>query len=278
MVVFDLRQTNMEHTISLFQIFNILKKRWKLILLITLVAVLISSIISFYIMKPVYQASTQILVNKKDSENQLDFTQLRSNVELINTYSVIIKSPAILGKVIENLDLKQNEEQLNQNITINIQANSQVFSLIVEDSDASRAVNIANTLSETFQKEISSIMNVNNVTILAKAELKENPKPIKPNSLLNIAIAFVIGLMAGIGIALLLDFIDNSLKDDQDVAVHLGLPILGSVQIIPQGKGKKVGPADKAYFRSPIMRDISKKLHRKKVNEVPQTKLRRGSS
>ena len=167
------------------------------------------------------------------------FLKLNSNVDLINTYSVIIKSPAILDKVIDKLDLTQNVEQLNQNISVNSQENSQVFSLTVTDNNAGKAVEIANTVSETFQKEIKGIMNVDNVSILAKAELKENPTPIKPDPLLNIAIAIVVGLMAGIGLAFLLEYLDNTLKDGHDVETYLDMPVLGSIQKIPQNIDKK---------------------------------------
>ena len=139
----------------------------------TLFATLISMIISYFVLTPVYQASTQILVNQKNTENQLDISQISSNVELINTYSVIIKSPAILEKVIEKLELTQTVDELNQNISVNSQENSQVFSLTVENNDAGKAVEIANTVSETFQQNIQTIMNVDNVSILAKAELKK---------------------------------------------------------------------------------------------------------
>lgn len=81
----------MEETISIQDIFKILKKRWKLIMLLTLIAALISGTISYFLLTPVYQSSTQILVNQKQSENQLDSNQIRSNIDMINTYSVIIK-------------------------------------------------------------------------------------------------------------------------------------------------------------------------------------------
>ena len=77
-------------------------------------------------------------------------------------------------------------------------------------------------------------MNVDNVSILAKAELKENPTPIKPDPLLNIAIAIVVGLMAGIGLAFLLEYLDNTLKNGYDVETYLEMPVLGSIQKIPQ--------------------------------------------
>ncbi|MFF2857068.1 YveK family protein [Peribacillus sp. NPDC058002] len=228
----------MEETISITDIFKTLKKRWKLIMLLTLIAALISGTISYFLLTPVYQSSTQILVNQKQSENQLDSTQIRSNIDMINTYSVIIKSPAILEKVIAKLELDQSVEQLSEKITINSQENSQVFSLTVQDSNPSQAVEIANTISETFQKEIKDIMNVDNVSVLAKAEIKENPTPVKPNPVLNIVIAVVVGLMAGVGLAFLLEYMDNTIKDEDDIERLLELPILGSIQKITQVHNK----------------------------------------
>ncbi|MDR4925428.1 Wzz/FepE/Etk N-terminal domain-containing protein [Peribacillus simplex] len=226
----------MEETISIKDVFQTLKKRWKLITLLTLIAALISGTISYFLLTPVYQSSTQILVNQKQSKNQLDSTQIQSNIDVINTYSVIIKSPAILEKVIYDLELEQSVDQLSQKITINSQENSQVFSLTVQDSNPSKAVEIANAVSGTFQKEIKDIMNVDNVSILAKAEVKENPTPVKPSPLSNIAIAVVIGLMAGIGLAFLLEYMDNTIRDEKDIETLLDLPILGSIQKISQRK------------------------------------------
>ncbi|NRD76340.1 capsular biosynthesis protein [Bacillus sp. BRMEA1] len=220
----------MKDTISLIVLFKTLKKRWKLIVLMILAAALGSGYISYYFLKPVYQASTQILVNQKDAKNQLDYTLLQGNVSLINTYSEIIKSPAILEKVVRKLNLKENADGLNSQLTINSRNDSQVFSIVVEDQDAAQAVNIANTVSETFKEEIPSIMSVNNVSILAKAELKENPVPVKPKRSLNIAVGIVLGLLGGIILSFLLDFMDNTLKDEQDVAELLGVPVLGSIK------------------------------------------------
>ncbi|MED3689579.1 Wzz/FepE/Etk N-terminal domain-containing protein [Peribacillus butanolivorans] len=226
----------MEETISIKDIFQTLKKRWKLITLLTLIAALISGAISYFLLTPVYESSTQILVNQKQSKNQLDSTQIRSNIDMINTYSVIIKSPAILDKVIDDLELEQSVDQLSQKITINSQENTQVFSLTVQDSNPSKAAEIANAVSATFEKEIKDIMNVDNVSIFVKAEVKENPTPVKPSPLLNIAIAVVVGLMAGIGLAFLLEYMDNTIRDEKDIETLLDLPLLGSIQKISQHK------------------------------------------
>ncbi|MGE8017824.1 YveK family protein [Peribacillus frigoritolerans] len=229
----------MEETVSFKEIIQTIKKWRKLIVLLTLIAALISGTISYFLLTPVYEASTQLLVNQKREGSPLDPNQIQSNIDMINTYSVIIKSPAILEKVIDDLGLTQSVEQLNEKITINIQGESQVFSLTIEDSDPAKAVEIANKVSNTFQKEISNIMNVDNVSILAKAEMKEKPVPIKPNSLLNIAIALIVGLVAGVGLAFLLEYMDNTIKDDKDIETLLDLPVLGSIQKMPQVQDKE---------------------------------------
>lgn len=229
----------MEESISIKELLTIIKKRWLLIGLLTVVVGVLAGLVSYFFIIPKYEASTQILVNQKDRNIQFDASQMRGNIELINTYSVIIKSPAILEKVIENLKLNQSVDQLNQNIFVNSQSESQVFSLSVHDSKPGRAVNIANEISDTFQQDIKGIMNVDNVNILARAELKENQKPISPNPTVNIAIGCVLGLLMGIGLVFLLEYLDNSLHTAEDVEAYLGLPVLGSIQKLPKQRGKK---------------------------------------
>ncbi|MCM3731612.1 Wzz/FepE/Etk N-terminal domain-containing protein [Fictibacillus nanhaiensis] len=220
----------MEETISLKDIAQTLRKRLMLIALIAAVAVAVSGVISYFILTPVYQASTQILVNQKSNEQAtLDPNQIRTNVEMINTYKLIITSPAILDIVVEDLKLKQSTDTLISKITVNSEQNSQVFSLTVQDEDPAQAVKIANAISETFRDEVDEIMEINNVKILSPAVLKDNPSPIKPKPLLNIAIALVVGLMAGIGIAFLLEYLDNTIKTEEDIQNILGLPVLGAI-------------------------------------------------
>lgn len=224
----------MEETISLYDIFKVLKKRIVLILSITIISTLAAAIISFYVLTPIYQASTQILVNQKTSEqqNQIQTTDIQTNLQLINTYNVIIKSPVILSKVIEILDLNTTPSALSNQITVSNANNSQVVNISVQDEQAYLAVDIANTVAQVFQEEIKELMNVDNVNILSPAELPENPSPVKPNKMLNMAIALVIGLMVGVGLAFLLEYLDTTIKTEQDVEELLGLPILGFVSKI----------------------------------------------
>lgn len=222
----------MEETISLQDIFRTIRKRVGMIISLTVVAILVAAIISFYVITPIYQASTQILVNQQQSDQQIQTAEIQTNLQLINTYNVIIKSPAILSKVIEQLDLDMTPAELANQITVSNAQNSQVVDVSVQDEQMFKAVDIANTTAQVFKQEIQLLMKVDNVNILSAAELSENPLPIKPNKMLNIAIAAVLGLMIGVGLAFLLEYLDTTVKTESDVEELLGLPIIGLVSTI----------------------------------------------
>ncbi len=232
-------EADMEETISLKELLQTLRKRLSLIAVISITAVLVSGIVSYFYLTPIYQASTQLLVNQEKTEQTiLNYNEVQTNLQLINTYNVIIKSPAILDLVIKQLDLDLTVAQLNGKIVVGSEKDSQVLNISVQDPSADTAANIANSVASVFQKEIVKIMSVDNVSILAKATVADNQTPIKPNPQLNIAIALVVGLMAGVGLAFLLEYFDNTIKTEQDIEKILGLPVLGVISTIDEEDAK----------------------------------------
>lgn len=220
----------MEETISLKELFHILKKRLAMILVIAFGAAIVSAIISFFFMTPIYQSATQILVNQKKQEGAaIQFNEVQTNIQLTNTYKVIIKSPVILDQVKEKLGLNITTQELNKKIEVTNEKDSQVVSVTTQDKDPKLARDIANTTAEVFKSEVAKIMSVDNVTVLSKAEIVEKQSPIKPNPMLNVIIAFAFGLMASVGLAFLIEYLDNTVKKEEDVENLLGLPVLGIV-------------------------------------------------
>ncbi|MDN4495113.1 YveK family protein [Ureibacillus aquaedulcis] len=225
----------MEESIKLQDIVKIVKKRIFLIVSLPVLAVIIAAIISYFVLTPVYQASTQILVNQqKTATETIQSQDIQTNLQLINTYNVIIKSPVTLNQVIERLDLEISTSQLSEKITVSNVDNSQIITINVMDEQQFKAVDIANTVVEVFQEEIPVLMNVNNVNVLSPAVYSEDSTHVKPNELMLIAIAAVIGILLGVGVAFLLEYLDTTIKTERDVEELLGLPILGMVIQIPK--------------------------------------------
>ncbi|SDB81169.1 Capsular polysaccharide biosynthesis protein [Pelagirhabdus alkalitolerans] len=227
----------MEETISLQEIVAIIRKRLGLIILLTIGAALISGVVTTFFMTPIYESSTQFLVNQNQAPNEtevsgVELNDLRTNVELINTYNVIIQSDRILSEVQEELGLNISTTALSNKLTVDNENDSQVVTVSATDPDPEMAVQIVNTTVGVFQDQIGDLMNVDNVNVLNEAQVPLNPSPISPNTMLNIAIAGVLGLMVGVGLAFLLDFLDTTVKTEEDVEKDLGLPVIGIVSHI----------------------------------------------
>lgn len=110
------------------------------------------------------------------------------------------------------------------------------------DTDPEMAVDIANTVVETFKEKIPDILDVDNVSVLSPAQLKADPSPVSPRPKLNIAIAIVLGGMVGIGLAFLLEYMDNTVRTEDDVEKKLGLPVFGSISHIDEDDIKRMQP------------------------------------
>lgn len=230
----------MGNTFNLQKIFSTLKKNWKLISLITILAVAATAGISYYLITPVYGSSTQILISQEQSESSLLSNQsIEADLQLINTYSVIIKSPVVLDQVIERLGLNTSVDELQKEITVIAASGSQVIDLSVRNENATTAVQIANTTAKIFKNEVRELMNINNVTILSPAALKADPVPVAPNSLLNTAMAAAVGLMLGVGMAFMREYLDTTVKDENDIEELLNVPLLATISPITDKKQVK---------------------------------------
>ncbi|MGM8213843.1 YveK family protein [Virgibacillus sp. W0430] len=243
----------MEETISLKEIFEVLKKRLLMIILFVFGAALIAAVVSYFVLTPTYESSSQFIVNQKQQDPNMQFNvnDIRTNVELINTYNVIIKSKAILEDVASELNLPYGAEQLEHKLRVSSEQNSQVVTVTVTDPNQELATKIANTTVRIFQEKTPEIMNgVDNVGILSEAEVAINPTPVAPKPTLNIAIAIVIGAMAGVGLAFLLEYLDNTITTEEDIEKKLGLPILGVISNIKDEDMR----GDQLAFRSNKMK------------------------
>ncbi|ADC49287.1 BY-kinase Wzz domain subunit [Alkalihalophilus pseudofirmus OF4] len=249
----------MEETISLRELYETLKKRIIMIITITVLAVATSGVVSYFVLTPMYQSSTQILVSQQAAgaaSAALQQAGFDVDSKYIQTYNVIMKSPYILDQVIDELDLNRTHGQLNGQLNVSQEGQSQVVTIRVEDANPAMAVNLANATAAVFQREIANLLRVDNVVILAPAELSSNPTPVSPNPSLNMAIAFVVGLMAAVGLAFLLEYLDQSVRTEQDIEQLLEIPVLATIAHMDENETQvskgltKLGSDDHAKKKS----------------------------
>lgn len=218
----------MEETIDLREYFTIIKKRFWIIILTTAIGVGISIAMVNLNKVQLYQAKTTMIVNVEKNENQSMLTsdQISAGQKLAVLYGEIIKSRAVLQPVIEKLNLEMTPQQLAEMISVSQVNETHIMNLAVTDTDSDRAKAIANTIPEVFTEEVKRTIKANGVEVL---DPSLGGYPIASNSSNKVAIAGVLGVMIGLFIIFLIEYLDNKVKTPQDMEKYFNIPVLGVI-------------------------------------------------
>lgn len=224
--------------INLKRLNSVLKKNTLKMLIMIVLFGLCGYYYSFNLVTPKYKSTSTILLgsnNLKTDKNSVTQTEVTLNTNLISTYTSILKSNNILGKVINNLSLDTTENELNNNIKVEEIEKTQIIKVSVMDYDANQAQKIANELDKVFIEEIKKIYKINNINIVDEASLEE--KPYNVNHIKDITIAMAIGIfIASIYVSIIYLF-DTSIKLEEDIEEFVDLKVIGSV---PKFKVRRV--------------------------------------
>ncbi|WP_040030067.1 YveK family protein [Staphylococcus cohnii] len=218
----------MESTIDLSKILKILRKNIKLLVILPVICLLISAIVTFIFLDSKYEASTQVLVNQKESDSQMMAQEVQSNIQLVNTYSEIVKSPRIIDKVSKKLDRAYSTSELSSMVNVSNQAESQLLNIAVESKSEGDSEKIANTVAQVFSEEVPDIMSVDNVSILSEAD--GTAKQVAPKTVINMVLGVAIGLIIALLIIFIKELLDKRIKSEEDIEKELNIPVLGSIQ------------------------------------------------
>ncbi|ADL50659.1 YveK family protein [Clostridium cellulovorans] len=225
-----------ERALVLGDFIRIFKKQIKLILLITILSTFLAGILSFLIIEPTYEAKSTIVVGKADrgsNDNpKYQFDDIMMYKNLITTYAEIGRSASVAENASKMLKDVSTKDILDSIIVIP-KEDTQLIEFKVQNENPQEAYRILNAVCNAFMEEGERIYSGQNIKVIDGAKIPE--EPIKPNKLLNIAIAFFIGMVVSMGLAVLREYMDNTLKVEEDINKYLGIPVIG---VIPKDVGK----------------------------------------
>lgn len=217
-----------EQVISISEIIDAVKKRWKIIALTTVLATVVSGIFSFFIISPTYEASTKIFIGKEGAESEgYNSSDVSMYQNLIKTYSELIKTKDLVNKAIDNSQYDLSVNNVLNGITVNTLTGTQILQISYQSKSPSIAKNILESVTNEFINKAQELVPNGNVKILESVELPKNP--VAPNKTMNIAIAFILGMMVGFGIVFLLEYLDNTYKNKEQLEKELDIPVLGVI-------------------------------------------------
>jgi len=213
--------------LDLHQIWQLIVKRWKLLVALPILAAAVSLLVNMLIITPQYQASTTLMVTRPVDASQIILQDIQLSRQLVHTYREIVHSRRVLDIVIANRSLPYSTESLRQMVEVQAVRDTELITVVVTHPEPKLARDVANEVAAVFMQEITEIMQVDNVSVVDAAV--EPWRPVSPRVSLNVLITFVLGAMVAFFLIFLLDYLDRTVKDPVETQALLGLPVVGLI-------------------------------------------------
>jgi capsular polysaccharide biosynthesis protein len=213
----------------------LLRRVWTIVLVLVVVT---GSTFAFSVRQmPTYEATVQMLVSQKNPGGPNLGGDIGGLQDATLTVAEMVPSMPIAQGVVEQLNLPDlSAEDVLRNMSVEPNPGTMVIDVSYTYTAANaqtaqeRAQLIANAIGEVSTKEIGDAMVGANPIVFRvwdEATLPENP--VSPNPVRNSIIALLLGGPLAVGIAFLLDHVDDSWKSPEEVEEFSGVPTLGVV-------------------------------------------------
>ena len=222
---------NKDIEIDLGKIFYKKRNKFIYIIIFTIVAAIVSGLITHFCVKPRYSATTKMYVysntDRISTDSTITSTELTASQDLVNTYIYILKSDTVLEAVIKDLDLNISPSALRSGISAQQADKTVAFEVTVTASGPKTAAKIANSIAKIAPKEIVRVVKAGGVEIIDYAKVPT--KPSSPNLSLNITIAALAAMFISFVAFFLYELFDTTITSERDIIGEFDIPILGTV-------------------------------------------------
>ncbi len=198
---------------------------------------------------PSFPKVLRIQAEIKDVDEQINRQSKSVVVELENDYRAALQLEELRTKALDQ-----------QKADTNLMSEKMVqYNILRREAEANKAL-YEGLLTKLKEAGISAGLRSSNIHIVDPAMIPSYPA--RPAKARNIALAFLVGLIGGIGLALLREYLDNTVKTPDDVETLARLP---SLAVVPA-----FGDGATASRRSGLLRGASTNGNEKRIELVAQ--------
>jgi capsular exopolysaccharide synthesis family protein len=240
-----------------------------MVILFGIIAAATTAVVSFELPKT-YEAHARALVNPKQvvliGNNGTDVGgNPITTDQLVATYVELINSGPVDQQLIQD-GIPRTPDDLVKELQAKAKPGTTLIDITVQDGDPQVAQRIAEDVIPAFnhsldqlQSKVQASQPATRLDALVPWQVPSAPPtaPVSPQVGFNTLIALIAGLAIGAALAFVLEYLDNTVKNDTDVQLKLGLPLLGAVALQKKGKASKQHPEGMALVtvsdpKSPI--------------------------
>jgi capsular exopolysaccharide synthesis family protein len=262
--------------VTLRNYLNVLRERWKLIVLFTMLTTAVAVLITALTQKE-YQAKSQVYVACNTTQDPTSqYSGVACSLALVTTFAQETNSPDILNDVRRDLNLPLSSQQLKSKISATAPTSTSLVNIYVTDGSPARAAAIANSTARAFIKFIEKTntpdgSKVSSVNLSISDTAIAPSTPVAPKPLLNIALGVLLGFLIGMALAVAREVLDNRLKDAETLAKVAGSPLMGVIVEDPKTNRHPIATrAGTRNIRAENFRQLRANLQFANVDQHPR--------
>ena len=218
------------------------RRRLRIVILVPILTVSAALGVSF-LQQPVYDASATVVVSPKGG-TQDNFSNTISGLQAL---AIEMEAAGLNRSMVEDIVKAQgepgavSEADLNNNLTIAQLEDTRFLTLTYNDTNKIRAQEVVNNAAEIFAKKAPEASGVAaDAAVRVSAYAGVPPAPEEPDPVRNGLGALVIGLMLGVGLAFLLEYLYLSgLRSPEKVEQVSGVPTFGTIPDFKAARARK---------------------------------------
>ena len=222
-----------------FDVFDFLRyilRKWKMIVITAGAGFLLAVMYVTLIATPLYEATAQLYVmNSRNSV--LNLSDLQIGTYLASDYQLVFNTWEVNQQVIDNLDLPYSVRELKSMLTVTNPGNTRALFITVVSSNAQEAAAIANEYANVASKYISTTMLTDTPSLLSEALAPS--EPVKPQKMLIVCGATILGIFLAIWILLICYMRDDKIKTSTDIVKYTGTLPLAVIPITNNSKNNR---------------------------------------
>ena len=220
-----------EQEIDLLEVFHVLwRKAWALILALVIGAVA-TGLVTFFFITPQYEATSIIyILSKTTSITSLADLQIGS--QMAADFQIIATTREVLEPIRQQYDVRgefEDYEDFVENVDVTNPTNSHMLQITVTYPDPNVAAQISNAIADQLKVQIAEVMSTDSPSTVERAVVAEEPS--SPHTLINCAVGGLVFFVVVAGVILAGHFLDDTIKDSEDVSKYLGLETLAAIPL-----------------------------------------------
>lgn len=217
---------------------RIIRQRWLLIVSCVLIAIAAAAVFTLRA-TPQYQSTASLFVSTPQSDGSAAYQGSLFSQQRVASYADLIKGKQIAQRVVDKLDLDESASELAARVTASVVPETVILNVTVQDSDPEQAQQLTEAIAQEFTvfvSEIETTPGTENAPI--KATIVDPPtvpgSAVSPQPLRNIGLAVVLGLLVGVGLAVLREMLDTTVKTPEQLRTVTGAGNLGNIFYDPK--------------------------------------------